>query len=1085
MLYIECGGGKLRVACPDLDIDGLSLVATNGAITTTGPSLAPTASHASPITSLNGSGLSPTMRVTRKAPLRDALKLAELQPHTLLHPDKRTGITSILGLQGEEKAGRRGMCTVVNPSYSVFIANLKPDMCPLGAFAFYLHYLYDEKNIIGSMNPHSSWSQFSDNAFQRAEPLQSSRLKAHLARHLLGYKQEALGVDAAETSKLDWVRGETYLDTYAPSLPKKAILAAAGYQADEQYDPLWCPVRITEQFLARICPMAKEIYVQVAGKPNLVGTTNHWLMIMDLHPYFFQCGAAIWQKCPKSAIFRLPGFIGKDSIEFKKMGALLEHRTSALSPNQGFSASRYHRNVLLASPDRGHNIPDSPISIHVSADLEETGTYEFEDGSIRAFVNESPKLPQTPRSVAQVDLVLPPVAAFYKKGAITGFIPPVLGQKSARWLDIFPLIHQPKLCWDVWGPDKSLEQFSGLDELWTTYVIGAPVLDTNGTQTGMKPPLKLVKQHFQHKWQTSSEKKERTKRGKIWQRFCEIPEWIDRNTTARHVSVDTVMQELEAIRSEGSGESVEPKGLNWLGNELAQRRKDQLQRQHPTSDPSGSLVSADSIVESMSAPESVSAPAAALGPAFSLDQVVGPAAETRSLLNLATVEGFASDNRGLRSLVMGVDISICIDACVAALQNSIGIHAGDDNAVLKILFYQLCSFLQAPVIFVFVFDSPGRPSIKRGKKVINCPPSVIEPLKGMIKSFGYYFCDAPGEAEAELAQLNELGFIDVIITEDSDVLVFGATCIIRTLGFDFVARLYSVENTDSGDYNSGIDGCGPMVVHALALHGLGDKLLDALTSSSGAALDKRRDALRTELQTNSSGLLGKRHPKLAESIPSTFPDLEIAQSYLDPLTSWSSRFVGVAPDPSLWVPREPSIHRISTFCLNRFQWNNNLLKKLESNLWPGVAFKMISLPYVIYKEQTRSFASPFTNGRFVKHIRSYKDSGSPKRLTMLRIRMTVGNFVKLAQPDSTPRDDDSVILSVSESPYMGTGSSSTGNVDGNNGSDTDSIEIIESSTTKGNKLEDAGDIIDVDEVELLKAHCALAAGGVVDLTAEL
>jgi hypothetical protein len=34
---------------------------------------------------------------------------------------------------------------VINPVYSVFIANLKPEMCPLGAFAFYLHYIYDEK----------------------------------------------------------------------------------------------------------------------------------------------------------------------------------------------------------------------------------------------------------------------------------------------------------------------------------------------------------------------------------------------------------------------------------------------------------------------------------------------------------------------------------------------------------------------------------------------------------------------------------------------------------------------------------------------------------------------------------------------------------------------------------------------------------------------------------------------------------------------------------------------------------------------------------------------------------------------------
>lgn len=41
-----------------------------------------------------------------------ALKLAELQPWTMLHPNGETGIYTILGLQGEEKAGKRGMRTV-------------------------------------------------------------------------------------------------------------------------------------------------------------------------------------------------------------------------------------------------------------------------------------------------------------------------------------------------------------------------------------------------------------------------------------------------------------------------------------------------------------------------------------------------------------------------------------------------------------------------------------------------------------------------------------------------------------------------------------------------------------------------------------------------------------------------------------------------------------------------------------------------------------------------------------------------------------------------------------------------------------
>lgn len=41
-----------------------------------------------------------------------ALRLAELQPFEMLHPDKETEIDTILGMQGQEKAGRKGMKTV-------------------------------------------------------------------------------------------------------------------------------------------------------------------------------------------------------------------------------------------------------------------------------------------------------------------------------------------------------------------------------------------------------------------------------------------------------------------------------------------------------------------------------------------------------------------------------------------------------------------------------------------------------------------------------------------------------------------------------------------------------------------------------------------------------------------------------------------------------------------------------------------------------------------------------------------------------------------------------------------------------------
>jgi Holliday junction resolvase YEN1 len=42
------------------------------------------------------------------------------------------------------------------------------------------------------------------------------------------------------------------------------------------------------------------------------------------------------------------------------------------------------------------------------------------------------------------------------------------------------------------------------------------------------------------------------------------------------------------------------------------------------------------------------------------------------------------------------------------------------------------------------------------------------------------YLQAPGEAEAELAQLSATGAIDAIITDDSDAFVFGATQVICT-----------------------------------------------------------------------------------------------------------------------------------------------------------------------------------------------------------------------------------------------------------------------------------------------------------------
>ncbi|KAJ7727166.1 hypothetical protein B0H14DRAFT_2640954 [Mycena olivaceomarginata] len=224
-------------------------------------------------------------------------------------PDGRTSVYTVLDLQGEEKAGRRGMRTVVNPSYSAFVANNKiPEVCPLGAFAFYHHYIHDVMDISSKLkidwSINKSWRQIrvlhgpkSPNTPYNEQNLYnlycrafvwagfSARMKVHLPRHLLGYKQEKMGVDRADTSKLGWVRGATYFDTYAPALPKKAILGAAGFKIEETYDPIWTRVHVPQQFLELICPKAESIRDEIANRANLSGAFNYWQMVIDLRPY--------------------------------------------------------------------------------------------------------------------------------------------------------------------------------------------------------------------------------------------------------------------------------------------------------------------------------------------------------------------------------------------------------------------------------------------------------------------------------------------------------------------------------------------------------------------------------------------------------------------------------------------------------------------------------------------------------------------------------------------------------------------------------------------------------------------------------
>ncbi|EIW84103.1 hypothetical protein CONPUDRAFT_163327 [Coniophora puteana RWD-64-598 SS2] len=173
---------------------------------------------------------------------------------------------------------------------------------------------------------------------------------------------------------------------------------------------------------------------------------------------------------------------------------------------------------------------------------ENTGVYEAGDHTFCAFVCPSPVSPHLPRPRTQIDLVLPPAAAFQKPGCAPLLWPPVLGQQSVQWTDVFALVQQPEHLWDVWKPSKLLDSMT-LDEIWKCWRTGEATEDSTGEPSGLKPPLKSVEECFGSRWRKTTQAR------KAWQRLREIPEWIEEQLRTRHISLDNMLTELEGMRT--------------------------------------------------------------------------------------------------------------------------------------------------------------------------------------------------------------------------------------------------------------------------------------------------------------------------------------------------------------------------------------------------------------------------------------------------------------------------------------------------------------------------------------------------------
>ncbi|KAB5585431.1 DNA repair endonuclease rad2 [Coniochaeta sp. 2T2.1] len=271
--------------------------------------------------------------------------------------------------------------------------------------------------------------------------------------------------------------------------------------------------------------------------------------------------------------------------------------------------------------------------------------------------------------------------------------------------------------------------------------------------------------------------------------------------------------------------------------------------------------------------------------------------QRKSLAKLA-VEHLERTGRPFR---LAIDISIWSFQVQAA--------QGGTNPAIRTLFYRLVRLLGHSIQPLFVFDGPNKPKFKRGKRSTgNGSVASMAMMKRLIRLFGFTVHDAPGEAEAECALLQQKGVVDAVLSEDVDTIMFGCGMTMRSWTSDTRSgqtpthvTVYDAEHLRSGEKGldregmvlvalmsggdyipEGIPNCGVKLACEAARAGFGASLC-RIKRSDQAGIDSWKDDLVYELRTNEKGFFRTKHKALI--IPDNFPNMEVLRYYTHPVVS--------------------------------------------------------------------------------------------------------------------------------------------------------------------------------------------------------
>jgi 5'-3' exonuclease len=211
--------------------------------------------------------------------------------------------------------------------------------------------------------------------------------------------------------------------------------------------------------------------------------------------------------------------------------------------------------------------------------------------------------------------------------------------------------------------------------------------------------------------------------------------------------------------------------------------------------------------------------------------------------------------------------------------------------------------------------------------------------RDLLRLFGLPYLEAPMEAEAQCAFLNEKGLVDAILTEDSDAFLFGAKVVYRHLfreGADKFAESYDISSIMSelgvdreglvklamllgSDYTSGVRGIG--IVNAMeilqafpGMNGMREfkEWTETVTLMDKKPADEMLEGLSAEA-VRRRFCWKHRNMKRNWELHDSFPNPNVVDAYMKPQVDTSE---------TSFTWRSIDVDGLAQFCWEKFGWGS-------------------------------------------------------------------------------------------------------------------------------------------------------------------